>query len=106
MMHNPPHPGEFIREICLEPLNLSVTQAAEYLGVTRKALSELLNGKSGISPEMALRLAKAFNTTPESWLSQQVHYDLWKAKNKAKNLKVRILWKHRVGKQNLAVSLI
>jgi addiction module HigA family antidote len=106
MLHNPPHPGEFIREICLEPLNLSVTQAAEYLGVTRKALSELLNGKSGISPEMALRLAKAFNTTPESWLAQQVHYDLWKARNKVKNLKVRPLWKRRVTKQNLSVSLI
>ncbi len=94
-MHNPPHPGEFIREICLKHLHLTVTQAARDLGVTRKALSELLNGKTGISPEMALRLAKAFNTTPESWLTQQVHYDLWKAKKNEKNLKVKVLRKHK-----------
>jgi len=91
-MHNPPAPGEFIREICLEPLGLTVTQAAKDLGVSRKTLSELLNGKAGISPEMALRLAKAFNTTPESWLTQQMHYDLWQAKQKMKNLHVRKLW--------------
>ncbi len=92
MMHNPPHPGEFIREICLEPLELSVTQAAQSLGVSRKALSELLNGKTGISPEMALRLAIAFDTTPESWLTQQMHYDLWKSKQTKKHLKVRHIW--------------
>jgi addiction module HigA family antidote len=91
-MHNPPSPGEFIREMCIEPLGISVTQAAKDLGVSRKALSELLNGKTGISPEMALRLAKAFNTTPESWLTQQMHYDLWKVRQKAKNLRVRKLW--------------
>jgi addiction module HigA family antidote len=93
MMHSPPHPGEFIREICLVPLGLSVTKAAEYLGVTRKALSELLNGHSGISPEMALRLSIAFNTTPESWLTQQMNYDLWKARKLKKALHVRALWK-------------
>ncbi|HEX5243288.1 MAG TPA: HigA family addiction module antitoxin, partial [Tepidisphaeraceae bacterium] len=65
-MHNPPHPGEVIRELCLAPLGLSVTGAAKALGVTRKSLSELLNGKAGISPEMALRLSIAFDTTPES----------------------------------------
>lgn len=92
MLHNPPHPGEFIREICLEPLGLTVTQTAKDLGISRKALSELLNGKSGISPEMALRLAKAFNTTPESWLMQQMHYDLWQARQKSKSLRVRKLW--------------
>lgn len=92
MMHNPPHPGEFIREVCLEPLGLTVTKAAKELGVTRKALSELLNGKSGISVEMALRLAKAFNTTPESWLTQQMYYDLWVTRKKTKNLKVKTLW--------------
>lgn len=95
MMYNPPSPGEFIKEICLEPLGLTVTDAAKYLGVSRKALSELLNGKAGISPEMALRLAKAFNTTPESWLTQQMHYDLWKAKQKNKSLHVKKLWKNR-----------
>ena len=82
MMHNPPHPGKVIRELCLKPLGLSVTAAAKALGVSRKALSELLNGHTGISPEMAVRLAKAFNTTPESWLTQQMHYDLWKIRNK------------------------
>jgi len=78
-MHNPPHPGEVIRELCLEPLGLTVTAAAKGLGVSRKALSELLNGHSGISPEMAIRLSKAFGGTPESWLRQQMHYDLWQA---------------------------
>jgi addiction module HigA family antidote len=87
-MHNPPHPGEVIRELCLEPLGISVTAAAKALGVTRKGLSELLNGKSGISPEMAIRLSIAFNTTPESWLSQQMQYDLWKALSRQKKLKV------------------
>lgn len=64
-MHNPPHPGEVIRELCLEPLELSVTEAAEGLGVSRKTLSAILNGHAGISPEMALRLSMAFDTTPE-----------------------------------------
>jgi addiction module HigA family antidote len=93
MMHNPPHPGEFIREICLEPLNLTVTDAAKKLGVTRKALSELLNGKTGISTEMSLRLAEAFNTTPESWLTQQMHYDLWVEQKKDNDLGVSKVWK-------------
>ncbi len=79
-MHNPPHPGEIIKEFCLEPLELTVTKAAESLGVTRKTLSMLLNGKSGISPEMALRLSKVFGRTPEGWLRLQLQYDLWKAK--------------------------
>jgi addiction module HigA family antidote len=79
-MHNPPHPGEVIRELCLEPLGISVTAAAAGLGVTRKALSELLNGKSGVSPSMALRLAIAFDTSAESWLSMQQQYDLYHAR--------------------------
>lgn len=78
-MHNPPHPGEIIRELCLEPLGLSVTRAAEALGVSRKTLSAILNRRAGISPEMALRLSKAFGTSAESWLNQQVQYDLWLA---------------------------
>ena len=77
-MYSPPHPGEIIREFCIEPLNLSVTEAAEALGVTRKTLSTLLNGRSGISPEMALRLSKVFGRTPESWLRLQLQFDLWK----------------------------
>jgi addiction module HigA family antidote len=79
-MHNPPHPGEIIKEICIEPLGLTVTKAAESLGVTRKTFSMLLNGKSGISPEMALRLSKVFGRTPEGWLRLQLQYDLWKTK--------------------------
>jgi addiction module HigA family antidote len=81
-MHNPPHPGEVIRELCLQPLGISVTAAAKALGVSRKTLSELLNGKAGVSPEMAIRLSMAFSTTPESWLNQQMQYDLWKARAK------------------------
>ena len=94
-MYNPPHPGEFIREVCLKPLGLTVTKAAEHLGVTRKALSELLNGHSGISPEMAMRLSIAFNTTPESWLAQQTNYDLWKIKKAKTKLSVYPVWRDK-----------
>ncbi|MDP2644447.1 MAG: HigA family addiction module antitoxin [Desulfobacterales bacterium] len=78
-MYNPPHPGEIIRELCIEPLHVSVTEAARALGVTRKTFSTLLNGRSGISPEMALRLSKVFGRTPDGWLRLQIQYDLWKA---------------------------
>ena len=88
-MHNPPHPGEVLRELCLEPLGISVTAAAKALGVARKTLSSILNGHSGISPEMAIRLSKAFDTSPESWLNQQVQYDLWKAEKNTKSLKIK-----------------
>jgi len=81
-MYNPPHPGDIIKEFCIEPLHLTVTRAADSLGVTRKTLSMLLNKKSGISPEMALRLSKVFGRTPEGWLRLQLQYDLWKAKDK------------------------
>ena len=90
-MHNPPHPGEVLRELCIEPLGLSVTDTAKALGVARKTLSAILNGHSGISPEMALRLCKAFNTSPESWLNQQVQYDLWEAEQHTKKLHVKKL---------------
>ncbi len=80
--HAPPHPGEILRELCLAPMGLSVTQTARALGVSRKALSELLNGKSGISAEMALRLSVAFGTSAESWLIQQAMFDLHEAKKK------------------------
>jgi len=90
-MHNPPHPGEILRELCLAPLEITVTDAAEALGVSRKTLSAILNGRSGISPEMAIRLAKAFDTTPESWLNQQMQYDLWEAEQHMKKLKVQKL---------------
>lgn len=88
MMQNPPHPGEVIREFCLAPLGVTVTDAAKALGVSRKALSELLNGKTGVSPEMAIRLSIAFDTTPESWLTQQMQYDLWQAEQRRRDLHV------------------
>lgn len=87
-MHNPPHPGEILRSLCLEPLGLSVTDAAKGLGVSRKTLSSVLNGRAGISPEMAVRLSIAFNTSAESWLSQQIQYDLWQAEKRRKSLRV------------------
>lgn len=88
LMHNPPHPGEVLRKLCLEPLGLSVTQAAKALNVSRKTLSAILNGRAGISPEMAVRLSIAFNTTAESWLNQQVQYDLWRAERRRRKLRV------------------
>lgn len=91
-MHNPPHPGEILRELCLEPLEISITEAAEGLGVSRKTLSAILNGRAGISPEMALRLSIAFDTTPESWLTQQSQYDLWVASQQVKGMKVKKLY--------------
>ena len=90
-MHNPPHPGEILRELCIEPLGLSVTRVAAALGVSRKTLSTILNGRAGISPEMAIRLSKAFDTSAESWLNQQVQYDLWLAEKKSKNIDVKQL---------------
>jgi antitoxin HigA-1 len=88
-MHEPAHPGEVIRETCLKPLGLSVTAAAEGLGVTRKALSELLNGHSGVSPEMALRLAAAGWSTAETWLQMQLAYDLWQVRRRTGELNVK-----------------
>lgn len=80
MMHNPPHPGEVLREGWLTPLELSVTAAAEHFGIARKTLSEILNGQAGISAPMALRLSQALGTTAEHWLTLQAHYDLWQAR--------------------------
>ena len=77
MMHNPPHPGEILKEFYFESLPLTITEAAKVLNVTRKTLSAILNGRSGISPSMAIRLSLAFDTTPESWLELQNQYDLW-----------------------------
>ena len=90
-MLNPPHPGEVIRELCLEPLGLSVTAAAKALGVTRKTLSELLNGHTGISPEMALRLSMAFGGSAESWLQQQALYQLAQVRQKTGSLNIQRL---------------
>lgn len=79
-MHNPPHPGEFIKEIYIEPFNLSARKVAQTLNVSPSTLNRLLNGGSNISPEMALRLSKALGRSPESWLAMQDQYDLWHAK--------------------------
>ncbi len=79
-MHNPPHPGGVVRRQCLEPLGLTATRAAQGLGVTRQALSELVNGHTGVSVEVAIRLAKAFGSTPETWLRMQMAHDLWQAR--------------------------
>ena len=89
VMHNPPHPGEVIRELCIEPLGLTVTEAADGLGVSRKTLSALVNGHFGISPEMAIRLSKAFGGSAESWITQQAQYDLWQALLKTDVTKVK-----------------
>lgn len=90
-MHQPPHPGEILRELCLVPLDLTVTAAADALGVSRKTLSAILNGRAGISPEMAIRLSIAFDTTAESWLLQQMQHDLWRAEQSRKRMRVRKL---------------
>lgn len=83
-MHNPPHPGETLKEDVLPGLNLSVTEAADHLGVSRVQFSRLLNGKAGISAAMAIRLSKWLGTSPEVWLNQQVYYDLWQAQQGGK----------------------
>ena len=88
-MHNPPHPGGILRRQCLEPLGLSVTEAARGLGVTRQALSELINQRTGVSVEMAIRLSKAFGSSPEVWLGMQMAYDLWQARERIGAIEVR-----------------
>ncbi len=87
-MYNPPHPGGVVRRQCLDPLGLSVTRAAQGLGVTRQALSDLVNEKAGISVEMAIRLSKAFGSSPETWLGMQMAYDLWQVQSRAEQLTV------------------
>ncbi len=88
-MKNPPHPGRLIKHECLEPLDLNITKSAEILGVTRLTLSNLVNGKNGVSPEMAIRLSKAFGSSPEVWLGLQMDYDLAQAEKKASRIKVK-----------------
>ncbi|MCP3889122.1 MAG: HigA family addiction module antidote protein [Desulfobulbaceae bacterium] len=101
VMDNPPHPGEVIRGLCVEPMGLTVTKAAQGLGVTRKTFSTLLNGKAGISPEMAIRLSKFFGGGAESWLVQQAQYDLWHALQKADDIKVDL---SIIGNEGLAAN--
>ena len=81
-MHNPPHPGEFIREIYLAPYDLSIRSLAESLGISASTITRLINGQSGIRPEMALRLSKAVGRSPESWFAMQHNYDLWQARQR------------------------
>lgn len=90
-MHNPPHPGEFIREVYITPFGVSVRKVAESLGVSASTLNRLLNGESNVSPEMALRLSKALGRSPESWLAMQDQYDLWHARKKVDLKQVRKL---------------
>jgi antitoxin HigA-1 len=89
MMKNPPHPGLHVRYDCLDPLGLSVTEGAKALGISRQALNNLVNGKSGISPEMAVRLSKAFGGSPAVWLRMQMNHDLAQVTNAAAKIKVR-----------------
>jgi antitoxin HigA-1 len=89
-MHSPPHPGEILKELYLEPLELTISDVAKGIGVSRKSLSELVNGKFGVSPDMAIRLGKAFSTTPESWLNLQQQHDLWKEENKHKRPRIKV----------------
>ena len=91
-MKTPPHPGGIIRDLCIKPLGLTVTQAAQGLGVTRKTLSLLLNGHAGISPEMAVRLSQAFGRSAESWLQLQVQYDIAQVKRSAKEINIKPLY--------------
>ena len=94
-MKNPPHPGRIIRQECIEPLGLTITEAAKRLGVTRQTLNNLVNGKGGISPEMSIRLSKAFGSNPEIWLGMQMEYDLAQAEKGANKIKVsRIASRH------------
>jgi len=90
-MHNPPHPGEILSGLWLNPMGLSVTQAARALGVSRKTLSKIVNGNSGISPEMAYRLSIAFGGSPESWMGHQVAYDLWQVEQHKHELNIKPL---------------
>ena len=93
-MHNPPHPGEILKEDCLEPLGLTITDFAKKIGVTRKTISDIVNKKTGISPAMSLKLAKTFNTSAELWLGMQTEYDLWRAKQTTNLDNVEVVYKH------------
>jgi antitoxin HigA-1 len=88
-MKNPPHPGRIVRDDCLQPLGLTVTSGARILGVSRQALNNLVNERAGISPEMAIRLAKAFGSNPQTWLRMQSNYDLARALKSEGKIRVR-----------------
>ncbi|MCK5718324.1 MAG: HigA family addiction module antidote protein [Thiomargarita sp.] len=90
-MYNPPHPGEIVKGLWLEPMNISITDASKALDISRKTLSRIINGKGKITPEMAVRLSIAFGTTAESWMGHQISYDLWQVKQHKKELNVSSL---------------
>jgi addiction module HigA family antidote len=89
-MHNPPHPGEVLREMWLVPIGISITEAAKRLGISRKALSELVNGHTSVSPQMAVRLSVALKTSAKVWMNMQTNYDLWHVEKDRKRLKVQV----------------
>jgi len=94
-MKNPPHPGRIVRQECIEPLGLTIKEAAERLGIRRQTLNNLVNGKAGVSPEMSIRLSKAFGSSPEVWLGMQMEYDLAQASKSAGHIRVqRIKQRH------------
>jgi addiction module HigA family antidote len=88
-MYDPPHPGEHLREDWIKPLGLTITRSAEILGVARKTVDAIVNGRAGISPEMAIRISKAFGGNPDVWLRMQMDYDLWQAKKNAERIDVK-----------------
>ncbi len=95
-MKNPPHPGEIIRDLCIAPLGLTVTEAAEGLGISRKTLSQVLNKHAGVSPEMAVRLSKAFGRSAESWLNLQSLYDLAQVAKQSAKIRIKPFVEHRI----------
>jgi antitoxin HigA-1 len=89
MIHNPKHPGQMVKSLCLDPLDMSVTEAAKALKISRPTLSKLLNGRIGISPEMAIRISEVFKTSAEFWVNLQAAYDLHNAEKLRKKLKLK-----------------
>ena len=94
MQHNPPHPGEFIKETYIEPLNISLRKVALDLDVAPSTFSRLIKGESDLTPEMALKLSKAFGRTAESWMQMQTNYELWKAKQTVNLDRVHVIYAH------------
>ena len=101
-MKDPPHPGEAVRTLCLEPSNLTVTDAAKALGISRKHFSDLVNCKIGISPEMAIRLSKVFGGSARVWYMAQASYDLARAIERAGEIETEPLWSQEEGDQAAA----
>ena len=96
MQHNPPHPGEFIKETYIKPLDISLRKVAIDLDVAPSTFSRLIKGESDLSPEMALKLSKAFGRTPESWMQMQVNYELWRAKQYVNLERVHVIYAHAI----------